>query len=86
MNLKPLTWPAIAGIVLAGWLALPAQTNGQADADSPAFTSLLGELAVQQTAVADNQTKIDAKIAAIAEDIRLTRIYAGRGGGKSLGK
>ena len=37
---------------------------------------------VQQVAIAENQAKMDAKLAAIAENIRVARIYATRTGGK----
>ena len=40
------------------------------------------EVQVQQVAIAENQTKIDAKLATIAEYVRLARIYATRGGGQ----
>jgi hypothetical protein len=42
----------------------------------------------QQAAIAENQTKIDAKLATIAESLRVARIYSTRGGGskKSGGK
>ena len=35
--------------------------------------------AAQQAIIADNQTKIDAKLATIGENVRQARIYAGRG-------
>ena len=37
------------------------------------------EITKQQATIADNQTKIDEKLAAIGEDIRVGRIYVGRG-------
>jgi hypothetical protein len=33
---------------------------------------------VQQAAIAENQAKIDAKLAAVAENIRVARLYATR--------
>ena len=36
----------------------------------------------QQPEIADNQTKIDEKIADLTENIRLARLYMSRGGGK----
>ena len=36
----------------------------------------------QQAAIAENQAKIDAKIATITEALRVARIYSSRGGGK----
>ena len=32
----------------------------------------------QQTAIAENQAKIDAKLAAVAENVRVARLYATR--------
>jgi hypothetical protein len=39
------------------------------------------EVQSQQAAIAENQAKIDAKLATIAEAIRIARIYSARGGG-----
>jgi len=40
------------------------------------------EVRGQQTAIAENMEKIDAKLATIAESLRQARIYSSRGGGK----
>jgi ABC-type transporter Mla subunit MlaD len=40
------------------------------------------EVRAQQTAIAENQEKIDAKLATIAESLRQARIYSSRSGGK----
>jgi hypothetical protein len=40
------------------------------------------EVQVQQFAIAENQARIDAKLATIAESIRVARILSARGGGK----
>jgi hypothetical protein len=40
------------------------------------------EVQTQQIAIAENQGKIDAKLATIAEYLRVARIWAGRGGKK----
>jgi len=42
--------------------------------------ALLKEVQAQQLVIADNQTKIDAKLAVVAEAIRVARIYGSRGG------
>ena len=44
--------------------------------------ALAKEVQLQQVAIADNQAKIDAKLATIAESIRVARIFATRTGGK----
>ena len=40
------------------------------------------EVQAQQAAIAENLAKMDAKLATIAESLRIARIYATRGGGK----
>ena len=40
------------------------------------------EVQAQQVAIAENQAKIDAKLATIAESVRVARIFATRGGRK----
>jgi hypothetical protein len=59
---------------------------GQAGGDDPLLAPLITELATQQAAVVENQGKIDAQLAVIAEDLRVARIFVGRGGGKVIGK
>jgi hypothetical protein len=43
------------------------------------LVALAKEVQTQQAAIADNQTKIDAKMATIAEALRFARIYSTRG-------
>ena len=84
MNSKSLSVVALAVAALAIALGTPSHSNGQAAAgDDPVLTALIADLTAQQLAVDDNQNKIDAKLAAIAENLRLARIYVGRGGGKT---
>lgn len=40
------------------------------------------EVQNQQVAIAENQAKIEAKVTAIAETLRVARIYSSRAGGK----
>ena len=59
-------------------------------ADAPSATqqqeqqvlAVAKEVQAQQAAIAENQAKIDAKLATIAESLRVARIYSSRGGGK----
>jgi len=51
----------------------------QSDHDQQQVAALAKEVQGQQTAIAENQKKIDEKTAAIGEALRLARIYAGRG-------
>ena len=79
---------ALAALVGAVLLAFQPSTNGQAGGgvDDPALAAVLTEVAAQQAGIADNQTKIDESIAAIAEDVRQARLFVARGGGASKGK
>jgi len=65
--------------------AAPAPAAGApaAAGEDPAMTIVLNDVVSQQAMIADNQMKIDAKLATISESLRLARIYVGRGGGKT---
>lgn len=63
--------------LLAG-LSLIAQT---CKADPQQLLAAVKDLQVQQKHIAENQTAIDSKIAAVAEDVRVARIYSSRLGG-----
>lgn len=65
---------------------IPRPSLGQAGADDPLLAPLIEEITKQQAAIAENQTKIEEKLALIAEDIRVARIFVGRGGGKAGAK
>jgi hypothetical protein len=82
MNAKSLLVVALAGAAFGSALLAPTRSNGQAAADDPALTVLLNDVTVQQTTLAENQARIDAKLASIGENLRLARIFVGRGGGK----
>lgn len=63
-------------------LALVAKMNA-ADAVPPSEQQLLAvikEIQAQQALIAENQAKIDAKLATVGEAVRLARIYSSRGG------
>ncbi|MEY2439518.1 MAG: hypothetical protein QOI34_903 [Verrucomicrobiota bacterium] len=42
--------------------------------------ALVKDVQTQQAQIAENQTKIESKLAEVAEAVRVARIYAGRGG------
>ncbi len=46
----------------------------------PQVVAAIKELQAQQAQIADNQAKIDSKMASIAEAVRIARIYASRVG------
>lgn len=64
--------------VLAAAVLLPVESAGQAETDDAKIQQLLGEIATQQKTLAENQAKAEEKVAAIAEEVRLARIFAGR--------
>ena len=78
MNPKSFSAMALAVAAIAAAILVPTSSVGQAGGDDPALTALVNEVAAQQATIIDNQTKIDTKIAAVGENIRLARIYAGR--------
>jgi len=71
----------IAAILFAGTLAIISSTSAQAPAqkDEQTLLALVKEVQAQQLEIAANQTKIDTKLADIAEAIRVARIYSSRG-------
>jgi hypothetical protein len=70
--------PALAVPPNAG--AANAAAAAQAE-ENKAILALAVEVAKQQSEIIANQQTIDAKLAAIAENLRVARIYASRGGG-----
>ncbi|HEX5177165.1 MAG TPA: hypothetical protein VFV83_09065 [Chthoniobacteraceae bacterium] len=81
MKSKPIVAGALAAASVLGWLTAASQSSAQNDNPNQALNTLFAEVAAQQIVIAENQTKIDDKLAAVAEEIRLARIYSGRGGG-----
>ncbi len=70
--------------VLAAAVLLPRESAGQAqaqaDAEAAQVQQVLAELTAQQKIITENQAKIDEKVAAVAEEVRVARIFAGRAG------
>jgi hypothetical protein len=78
-DMNPKSFPAIlAAAVVAGTFLMPMPSGGQTG-EEIVTSQLLTEVTAQQATLIDNQTKIDAKLATIGENIRQARIYAGRG-------
>ena len=68
-------------ITLLGLLALFATSAGAQSplpADQKQVEALMKEVQNQQTRMAANQAKIDAKLVTLAEAIRVAKIYASR--------
>jgi hypothetical protein len=57
-----------------------SMSRGQAPgpSDEQTLVALLKEVQAQQTQIADNQAKIEAKLAELAEAIRVARIFTSR--------
>jgi hypothetical protein len=52
--------------------------------DEQQLLALVKEVQAQQAQILDNQSKIEVKLAELAETIRVARIFAGRAGGKHV--
>jgi hypothetical protein len=70
---------ALIAVWVIGAAAFAAEPPKESDRDQQQLAALAKEVQGQQTAIADNQKKIDEKLAAIAEAIRQAKIYAARG-------
>ena len=82
--MKQIALATLAALAfVAPSLAHAPNAQAQAQQDQQ-IVAILREVQAQQAAIADNQTKIEAKLAAVAEALRVARIYssrAGQGGG-----
>ena len=70
-------------LTLLGVLVLLATSIGAqspASPDQKELETLLKAVQAQQIQMADNQAKIDAKLIALGEAVRVARIYSSRGG------
>jgi hypothetical protein len=65
------------GLLVGSPAAEPSKEN---EREQQQVVALVKELQAQQAMIADNQTKIDAKMATIAEALRLAKIYSSRAG------
>jgi hypothetical protein len=63
-------------------VAAPAADAPNASQSEQQILAVAKEVQSQQLAIAENQAKIDAKVATIAETLRIAKIYASRAGGK----
>ena len=85
MKPKSLAVTLLGCAIVGAAALLPLESSGQAgaSAEEAQTQQVIAEVIAQQTIIAENQTKIDEKVIAIGEEIRLARIYAGRAGGKT---
>lgn len=83
MKPKPLAVTLFGCALLAAGMLLPRESAGQAGTEEALMQQLLVDVIAQQSIIAENQSRVDEKVAAIAEEIRVARIFAGRAGGKA---
>lgn len=68
-----------AAILFAGALSIiSSSAQAPAQKDDQALLRLVKEVQAQQLEIAANQTKIEAKLAEVAEAVRIARIYSSR--------
>ena len=63
-------------------MTAPAAEAPNASQFEQQILAAVREVQNQQVAIAENQAKIEAKVAAMAETLRVARIYSSRAGGK----
>lgn len=70
-------------ITLLGLFALSASlllAQSPVPAEQKQLEVLIKDVQTQETQIAENQAKIDAKLVTLAEAIRIAKIYSSRGG------
>jgi hypothetical protein len=83
-KLKPIHF--MTRIIFSAALAVALFAIGSGSAQTPAsqddqeLAALIKEVQTQHAQIAENEGKIDAKMAEVTEAIRVARIFAGRGG------
>jgi hypothetical protein len=80
LNMRTLKFLALCGLLAGaiGTILGPAQAQTASVADIKASVEAIQTLQDQQKTITDNQSKIDAKLATIAENVRVARLYAAR--------
>lgn len=77
-SLSALIALCLSVLILSASAAEPSKESQQREQQQ--LMALVKEVQAQHAAIADNQTKIDAKLVTIADALRLARIYASRSG------
>jgi hypothetical protein len=78
---KPFLFMGAVAAAITAAVMLPSPTSGQAPGDDQVLAQLVAEVNAQQAKIVANQLAMDEKIATIAENVRLARLFAARGGG-----
>lgn len=78
--MRTLKCLALAALLAAAANSIlsPAQAQSDSVADIKATADAIQALQDQQKTLADNQAKIDTKLADIAENVRIARLYGAR--------
>jgi hypothetical protein len=78
--MRTLKFLALAALLAAGVNSILAPAQAQSDdvAGIKAAADAIATLQDQQKTIADNQAKIDTKLADIAENVREARLFAAR--------
>ena len=66
--------------VLSLLMTLLSQTPAFGQGSPDQTLAVIKEIQAQQVTIAENQAKIEAKLATVGEAVRLARIYSSRGG------
>lgn len=70
----------IATCLFVSLLSAPAAEPSKESERQQQIVDLAKEVQAQQALIAENQTKIDAKLAKIADVLRIAKIYTSRSG------
>jgi hypothetical protein len=74
--------PALTALFSLTLLVAAPAADAPSGQQAQQVLAVAREVKDQQAAIAENQAKIDAKLATIAEDLRVARIFSSRSGGK----
>jgi hypothetical protein len=77
-KLKYLAISALLAVAVGSLLGPVQAQQGGSVADLKSGAEAIQTLQAQQQTITDNQAKIDAKLATIAENVRVARLYAAR--------
>jgi hypothetical protein len=80
INLKPMNRIATITLLSIALLLTPAFAQTPSSKETEELNSLLKELQTQQIKIAENQAKIDEKLATLADTVREARLFSSRGG------
>jgi hypothetical protein len=73
------TFSLLLSMAVLGTSSIYAQAPTPQTKDDQELLALIKEVQAQQAQIADNQAKIETKLAEVAEAIRVARIYSSRG-------